>query len=216
MDEEPPSQAPQSFDAPASSTNLENNPKPLRHALVIGGTGMLRDATLELATTYDVVSVIARNSFRLNGLWEEGQSLGLRINPVQLDYRDLHHLDEALNDLTEKIGEFTLVLAWIKSSAPETIYHLANRLNAQQLKPAYYDLITDINYENIDTDEEEREELFEELPNIDYRQIILGVKTIEDVQKWFSNDEISAGVTEAIQLGRTNYRLGTNEDSAQS
>lgn len=216
MEDEPPSQPWQSLQEPTSQSDPQSIASSTSHALVIGGTGMLREATLELATHFNVVSVIARNSFRLNGLWEEAESVGVRVNPVQLDYRELDHLQEALDQVLHDFGEVTLVLAWIKNKADESISHLARTLNAQENRVAFYDLLTDIDYEEIDSDEDEREDLFDELSNIDYRQIILGVKSVEDVPKWFSNEEISAGVIEAIRLKQDTYRLGSTEDSAQA
>lgn len=45
--------------------------KPKKHVLVIGGTGMLKEASKELARKGNIVTVVARNLERLKGLEEE-------------------------------------------------------------------------------------------------------------------------------------------------
>lgn len=182
----------------------------MRHALVIGGTGMLRDTTLQLAEQFDLVTVIARSSFRLNDLWEAAQEMGLRINPVQCDYKEDDHLRMALEETIQSVGPISNVVAWIKGDAEQATGIIGHLLNQQGIEVLYFDLLGNLEYEDFDVDEDEREPIFGSLTNIRYKQIIMAAKENGD---WLQPNEITKGVLDAIEQGRDVYRIVADEDS---
>lgn len=186
----------------------------MNHALVIGGTGMLKEAVLRLAGQFDCVSVIARGSFRLNGLWEEGESLGLKINPLQLDYRDDDHLKSTIEDTIKQVSPISMAVSWVKHSARNASKIVAGCLNNQDVQVSYFDLLGSLKYKELNSDEEEREDIFRNLERIDYHQVILGTIEAEEGNRWLTNDEICNGVLKAINSGEHHYTIGSSEESA--
>ena len=181
----------------------------MKHALVIGGTGMLRDATLQLAEQFELVTVIARNSFRLNDLWESAEEMGLRVNPVQCDYKEDDHLKIALEETIKGVGPFHTVVAYIKSNAEDAPRIIGQVLNEQGNEVQYFDLLGNLEYEDFDVDEDEREPIFEHFPNIQYKQIILSAK---DNGEWLHTDEITKGVLQAIAEGKDVFHINPEDE----
>ena len=69
----------------------------MSHALVVGGTGMLREATLSIAAHHDIVSVVARDEGRLVDLIDEGTGRGVKIMPWSVDYLVKSRLRETID-----------------------------------------------------------------------------------------------------------------------
>lgn len=199
-------------DQPPSQPNTTT---PQSHALIIGGTGMLRETSLALATRFDLVSVIARNSNRLNDLWEEALQAGLRINPLQLDYKDEEHLQLCLEDLQKEFGPVQTVVAWIKSNAEEANAIIANYLNQQTVPVDYFDVLGSLHYKDFEVDEEEREELYGQFPNVKYHQVKLGLKQDDndDEPRWLTYEEITEGIVAAIDQKSDEYLIGDSDVS---
>ena len=82
------------------------------HALVVGGTGMLREVVLRLAAKGDVVSVVARDATRLTALAREAPT---RINPIAVDYSDDEGLVASLADAIDRVGPLALAILWLRS-----------------------------------------------------------------------------------------------------
>ena len=85
----------------------------MRHALVIGGSGMLAKASLWLADHCDKVSVIGRNPNKLNRLLD--QSKCRNIIPIVVDYYDKEQFRNQINHSMANHGPFEMVVAWIHS-----------------------------------------------------------------------------------------------------
>lgn len=182
-----------------------------KHVLVVGGTGMLRPTSLALANQYPLVTVIARNSNRLHDLWEEARDQGLRINPLQLDYKEPDHLRLALTDTVQHLGPVDIVVAWIKQNAEEANTTIAQILNNQQRPVQYYDLIGSFHYKDFEVEEEERKALFEDYANIAYHQIKLGLQWDDEAQddtRWLTYEEITDGVLKAMKANTPEYFIG--------
>jgi hypothetical protein len=79
------------------------------HALVIGGTGMLRGLVLWLAERHETVTVVSRRR-SVPG-----------TNAVHLDWHDTAALRAALAEATAAHGSIELAVCWIHSTAPEAI-----------------------------------------------------------------------------------------------
>lgn len=200
-------------DQPPSFTDF--SAKPQSHALIIGGTGMLRETSLALATRYELVSVIARNSNRLNDLWEEALHAGLRINPLQLDYKDEEHLATCLKDLQAQFGPVKTVVAWIKSNAEEANAIIAQHLNQQAIPVEYYDVLGSLHYKDFEVDEEEREALFARYTQVHYHQVKLGLRQddTDDEPRWLTYEEITEGIVAAIDSKEDEFLIGDSEVS---
>jgi len=99
-----------------------NSDAEIGHALVVGGTGMLRGVCLQLARNGWTVSVIARDERRLQALTDES---GGGITPMPLDYRDPATLSAAICARIAAIGPISLVIAWIHVTSREATQVIA-------------------------------------------------------------------------------------------
>jgi NAD(P)-dependent dehydrogenase (short-subunit alcohol dehydrogenase family) len=181
----------------------------MKHALVVGGTGMLKDVVLNLAEKFDVVSVIAKNSFGLNALWEEAQSRGLKVNPLQLDYRDNEDLLEVMQDTIKTHGNITLVVSWIKMNAPDAINIISSCLDRQNCEVGFYDILSTVFHKNPDIVISQMESMFDEHARIKYHNILLDMSDID--RKWPSNEHISQEIMKAIESNAERYEVDNPE-----
>lgn len=173
-------------DTPAELAALERH----GHVLVVGGTGMLAGATLELARRgHDVTALsrlgrLARADNACNSL------LQARIAPVALDYRDSAALRAALVDGVESRGPIELAVCWIHPDAPE-----APRIVADALAPGAR-LVQVFGT---------RVRPLAAVPlHVAYRHVLLGARE----GRWLTHEEISTGVLEAIDRDAAIHVVG--------
>ncbi len=173
----------------------------MTHALVVGGTGMLRPVSLYLAAKYNKVSVVAMSD-RLDSLVSESD----KINPIRVDYCNTAVLDSALQAATNEFGRFDIAVIWVHlKKAPEAPYVIAKYVSGRyiHLLPSW---TADPAKENQKL-QKERHKRFEEIKNLNYQEIILGWQG----SRWLHNDEISAGTIYAIEHPKQKQVIGTVE-----
>ncbi len=166
------------------------------HALIVGGTGMLKGVPHYFTRHGFTVSVIARNPEGLNRLIESKSEHGF-INPVKVDYSDYGLLEEKLRSAIDNYGEIESCVCWIHSTAPEALFILANVLNNQNISSKLFH-VTGI--ENIQPDGKNNnfENRISEYKKIAYKKIILGFVIEDEVSRWLTDTEISNGVIDAV------------------
>lgn len=179
------------------------------HVLVVGGTGMLKEASLYFARHGCTVSVIARDQNKFNELIESKSEHGF-INPIKVDYSDYSYLEEKLNTAIDNYGKIETCVSWIHSTAPEAPYVIADVLNNQNIKTKYFHVLGS-EMKNPDERYKIIQFSFERFVNIIYRKIILGFIQEDDKSRWLTNAEISNGVIDAITLERDSITIGTTE-----
>ena len=172
------------------------------HALVVGGTGMLRDVSLELVRRGYEVSVIARSPQRLARLQQEA---GLRFHAVQVDYRDTGALIEALERQVAQLGPIVLAVVWVHSVASEAPYVIARHVQGR-----YFHVLGSAVADPSRPDPD-RSRRFAALPHLHYREVILGFVLEPGGSRWLTHDEISRGVLEAIDRDAPRWIVGTVE-----
>lgn len=168
------------------------------HALVVGGTGMLRDVAIFLAQSGYHVSVIARKAERLNALAEEAKSTKGKIHPVSVDYRRNDCFMKEVERAKSLYGPIRLAVVWIHATAPESPYDLASHLNHTELSCDYYHVLGS-STANPSKQDESRIKRFRRYAHIYYHEVILGFILENNGSRWLTNREISQGVIEAIQ-----------------
>ncbi|WP_078382242.1 short-chain dehydrogenase [Sutcliffiella halmapala] len=173
----------------------------MKHALVIGGTGMLKNTTLWLTEQGYHVSVIARNSNKMKRLMMECNTPNF-ITPILLDYKNSEELKEQLMKLQGKID---LVVAWIHSDAPDALGIVTSTLASDQEKwELYHVLGSSANISDIKKNVQVPE-------NCSYHQVQLGFILQGESSRWLTNEEISSGVIAAIESGRAVSVVGVLE-----
>ncbi|MFS8640353.1 MAG: short-chain dehydrogenase [Symbiobacteriaceae bacterium] len=180
------------------------------HALVVGGTGMLRGASLGLAARGYTVSVVARRQSRLDALVQEAAGLTGNIHPIALDYRDTTVLETALADARSRFGPVDLAVVWIHSVAPAAPLAVARQVGSSERPGRFFHVLGSATADPSRPDPRRRA-TFASFPNIRYREVILGFVVDGRRSRWLTHEEISAGVLAAVDADRPRFIVGTVE-----
>ncbi len=168
------------------------------HALVVGGTGMLKSVVLDLLQKGYVVTVIARHQVSLETLINEVGAYADHIHPVALDYANHNQLALALDAAMAEFGPIVLTVAWIYSSALQSLQIVAQYTHgdlfhirsAAASQPGFQDPF-DI-------------PSLQAWSHIYYHQVILGFILEGNRSRWLNNAEIAKGIISALE-----YKIGT-------
>jgi len=176
----------------------------MRHALVIGGSGMLAGASLWLAREGHQVSVIGRNPQKLKRLCDQHPNL----QGVPADYSRAAEFAGTLNDLMRLRGPARLVVAWIHHDEDRVIGQTAEAIRLAGGADFAWDLYHVLGSgSNLD-------EILRKVPvppECAYHQVQLGFVIEGDRSRWLTHDEIGNGVIECIRNNRRRHVVGTLE-----
>jgi hypothetical protein len=169
-----------------------------RHALVIGGTGMLAEVSQWLADTGITVSVIGRTSEKHRKLIELAANPQF-IDSLVFDYNDLPSLQRNVKKAITKNGPISLVVSWTHTSEPlEVVKTVLSEQKEQwklvQIKGSrrYFEKDNSL------------------LPaNCKHRTIYLGFIVENNQSRWLTNQEISEGVIKSIKEDTIETIIGT-------
>ncbi len=170
------------------------------HALVVGGTGMLRNVCLHLCALGNHVSVVARTQSHLDKLAEEG---GARLHPIRSDWKDAPALRRAIEEAGRSFGRIDPAVVWIHSDSPEGPAEIVAAVRDESLPPRYFHLYGSAG----DAAGSVKARWRIELPRakgILYREILLGSRG----RRWLTDDEISEGVIRALTGDRPSFLVG--------
>ncbi len=175
----------------------------MKHALVVGGTGMLSEVCTWLVDQDYHVTVIGRNPEKMSHLVEKTDKD--KITSLLVDYKKVDLLDMLLKQTILENGPFTLVVAWVHSGGEQgleklieivaetsgtwELYHvLGSRAKLAEVKSGLH------------------------IPSTcSYHQVQLGFKLEEDRGRWLKSHEIAQGVIEAIQYKAPTSLVGVLE-----
>lgn len=180
------------------------------HALVVGGTGMLRGLTISLASQGYTVSVIARDIHRLRSLADSADRFAGRINPLPLDYRHGEQLRRDLAAAIEQYGPLVLAVCWIHSTAPGALQQIAEVIGVNSV-PCRLFHVRGSAVANPAEGVRRLPEWLSGYPNIRYRQVILGFVVEHGASRWLTHQEISDGVLSAVGEDAPYFVVGTVE-----
>lgn len=168
-----------------------------KHALVIGGTGMLGNVCIALAYKGYVVSVIGRTQTKFQRLISESPVDS--IFPVVVDYNMGELFDEVRTAIRRR-GPFDLIVSWTPN------YKVLER-------------ICELN-QGIDTFRlfhvKGSRRYFEDEPicipkNCNYRKVFLGFMLENEHARWLTHDEISNGVIHQMETDQQKGVIGQIE-----
>jgi GrpB-like predicted nucleotidyltransferase (UPF0157 family) len=168
------------------------------HAVVVGGTGMLRAATLGLAAEGRRVSVVARNARRLAALADDAARAGGRVRPVCVDWRDSEALAFGLREATLELGPPALAVVWAHSDAPDAPLVAAEACGFGGRRVDFVHVLGSASADPSRTDDA-RAARFAALPKIARREAVLGFVVERGRSRWLTDAEISAGVLAAVR-----------------
>lgn len=181
-----------------------------QHALVVGGTGMLRGVSLHLAEQGYTVSVVGRQISRLQLLREAASELPGRIVPLPFDYREDEQLRVSLLTSIERQGPIILAVCWIHSTAPNALPLIAETLAPSTAVCRLFHVRGSATA-NPARARSDMPKWLLKYPQLRYRQVILGFMVNNGKSRWLTHEEICAGVISAI-VEDSEYRVvGTVE-----
>lgn len=173
----------------------------MSHALIIGGSGMLKEAAIWLATQYDDVTVIGRSKKKMDFLIDQCKN----INPIYIDYHDTNQLKSRIEEQIRKLGDIDLIVAWVHSTAPDALSTIMNVVSKQKSNWNLLHILgSRSNLETIKKNISVPE-------NCTYSQVQLGFVRENDQTRWLTNTEISSGVIKAISQKEAKYIVGMTE-----
>lgn len=180
-----------------------------KHVLVVGGTGMLKKAVLELASQNNMVSVIARDKNRLQLLKEENPNL---INPIRVNYGETAGFAQSVQQAVSQFGAISTAIIWMHQYYAGTANHsfieLMKLLNTGNTPCRIYHIKADAQREPADWTTPGLE-IIQSNPNLLYREILLGYIQEEPYNRWLTDPEIHAGLMKAIETDEPRTIVGT-------
>ncbi|MCS1351885.1 SDR family NAD(P)-dependent oxidoreductase [Mechercharimyces sp. CAU 1602] len=184
--------------------------KDAKHALVVGGTGMLRGAVLALAESGWSVTVMARSQRRLHQLVEEVQQRGYKgaIHPVVTDYTLEKEWLEDCERAKEAYGLFQCVIAWIHGPAVHAPLQLARWLEQSESPSQFYHVIGSSGADPT-VDQVGRRAPFQKLQRVSYHEVVLGFIDEGSYSRWLTHEEISSGVLHALETSEKQVIVGS-------
>ncbi|MGM8215335.1 short-chain dehydrogenase [Bacillaceae bacterium W0354] len=176
----------------------------MKHALIVGGTGMLSRVSLWLIDKGYHVSVIARNANKMNQLLEK-TSFKNRITPILVDYRYDDDLRTKIRSTIDMNGDIDLVVAWIHSDAPNALEIIKQEVSRNLGEWELYHVLgssTDVNKIKKKTSVPK---------SCLYYQVRLGFVIEDGRSRWLTHNEISNGVIESIKEKNSLITIGQIE-----
>ena len=186
----------------------------MAHVLVVGGTGTLKDVSLFLAQHENTVSVIARDTERLESLCNEAGDLVGRINPVIVDYNQTDELKKALFQAIASHGPIILVVNWMHTYAVGGAETLATIINRTSPICRYFQVLSTHNSDHY-PNEHFFMNPFGETHRILHRTIMLGYELDNTGNtRTLNSSEICSGIVDAIRNDRRNAIIGLSDPVA--
>ena len=169
-----------------------------KHALVIGGTGMLSAVSLWLAKMGYKVSVIGRSKQKHHELVKHADNPTL-INSLCLDYNNHSILENEVKNAIQLNGPISLVISWLPSMQ---LLDTVNRLVSQYIDDwKLYQVKGSRRYFIVD--------LLNVPQNCAHSSIYLGFILEGNQSRWLTNAEMADGVIKSVQDERTESIIGT-------
>jgi hypothetical protein len=184
----------------------------MNHVLVVGGTGMLRAATLGLALRAEYVSVVARGEARLAELAEEAARLPGVVMPWSADYRNDPSLATTVTSAQEAFGPVDTVVAWIHADAGNAPVLVARLVGANGRPFRWFDVVGSGDGDSRSRADARRDDLAA-VTKLTYHRVVLGRVREDDGFRWLTHEEISRGVLDAIDAARPESIVGEIGDA---
>lgn len=181
-----------------------------KHSMVIGGTGMLSEASIQIARRSESLTSIARTEESLASIDEAVSGANCHHEMVAQDYDRAPEMCSVVRDAIRKTGPVELLVMWIhdegtplplaigeiisEAGIPFRVVHILGSAAGDPLRASGA-----------------VESRLTAFANITYQQVILGFNADSDGSRWLTHDEISAGVVSAVDSGSSRSIVGQIE-----
>ncbi|GLQ97130.1 hypothetical protein [Dyella mobilis] len=178
-----------------------------RHALIVGGTGMLAGASRFIAARTQTTSLLARTQASLSSL-RQSLPAHLDVATTAVDYRSAQAFSEAIRIRVEAAGAPDVVLAWIH--AEHAAQALAAQLASYGSTLRFFHVLGSASASPAASLLRRRMH-YDALPGLSYHQIVLGFICDERGSRWLCDDEIAQGTIQAVSAGAPKHVVGVVE-----
>jgi len=172
------------------------------HALVIGGTGMLKRVSVWLCEQGFHVSIIGRDEVKLENVKRESATPE-NITCLPLDYHNDSDVKLAIKGTIERDGPITLVVAWVHSSAKHALRLICNEIELSSEKYSLFHIL------GSSASRTKSQKIGGALCS--YYRIILGFILEDTYARWLTHEEIADGVIKGIESKCTEWIVGRVE-----
>lgn len=168
------------------------------HTLIIGGTGMLTDTSISLASTTGILSSVARTQSSLKALDSKLKDFAGTHHLLQLNWANRSNFLDVLAAHIKTVGTPSLVVAWLHDDdlGPEVA-----RLCSSRSQRCDFFQVRGSGAADPHTGATRFGVQFDSLQGVTFHQVILGFMRTTSGSRWLRNSEISAGVLRATQTG---------------
>jgi len=176
-----------------------------RHVLVIGGTGMLRAASVAIASRSRILTSVARTRRSLAALNSLLPPASAAHHMLALDWNKPDQFHHSLQQHLAGTERPDLIVAWIHNY--EVASRLAADLVATEPTARFFHVVGSATSDPSLIAATARGRLRQ--ADVAYHQIVLGYVIADGSARWLTNEEISAGVLGAIARSEPEYLVGT-------
>ncbi|QQP10958.1 short-chain dehydrogenase [Lysinibacillus agricola] len=162
----------------------------MKHWLVIGGTGMLKDVSLWLIKQGNHVTVIGRQQIKMQRLINEAKDAS-KLTPLIADYTNYNSFKSALIESQQTNGSFDCIIVWIHGSDKRIWESLLQAIPTTKNVILYH-----IKGSGSYINDHKKSHM---PPNIIYREVKLGfVIENNNSSRWLTTSEIAQGIIDGI------------------
>ncbi|PGL37354.1 short-chain dehydrogenase [Bacillus cereus] len=172
------------------------------HALVIGGTGMLKRVSVWLCEQGFHVSIIGRDEERLENV-KRASITPENITCLPIDYHNDDDLKLSMKSTIDRNGPITLVVAWIHSSAKHALSLICKELEFSSEPYSLFHIL------GSKASRMTMQKIGGRLCR--YHRIILGFIIEDTYGRWLTHEEISDGVIKGIESKYDEWIVGRVE-----
>lgn len=166
------------------------------HALVVGGTGMLRGVVRRFLAEGWRTSVVARGRQRMESLEREAGGLPGSVVPLLVDYRNEPDLEHSIGQSQVLHGPISVAVCWIHACAPGAPGVVAKAIGSSVAPPRLIHVRA-----SATTYPGERPQAGGRATwrarGVEYAEVILGYLRRGESSRWLTDDEICEGVWRA-------------------
>ncbi|CAM3831459.1 short-chain dehydrogenase [Bacillus paramycoides] len=160
------------------------------HALVIGGTGMLKKVSMWLCKQGFHVSIIGRDNAKLENV-KQACSEREKITSLSLDYHNEEDVKKSIKESIEHNGPITLVIAWIHSTAERALPIICEEIELSSKEYSVFHIL------GSSASRAKLQKIGGALCS--YYRIILGFILEDTYARWLTHEEIADGVIKGIE-----------------
>jgi hypothetical protein len=180
----------------------------MKHILIIGGTGMLRQASEYFIEQGHIVTLLARNGKRLNAIKQKYPKKKGKILTIAQDYRKTEAAMECVKNAADMYMHIDLAILWIHNSGREFSEEVKEFLFSHHPSTKVWQVWGSTTIKP----RELSKTIWKKRHPKRYREIFLGYKRNRSSTRWLTDREISDGTIRAVEKDEMEFTIGTTDN----